>query len=475
MSLFSPAFLGLSLLFVLLFRLQSHNIGKSAVLLGANLLFLVGVFASPIGALPLAGFLLLGFCAIKTVQRHPSRLLCWTWVTVIVALFIWLQGYALAAFLPEVPIVFSTLGLSYILFRILHMIYDGVEETLEYEVPLVDYLNYTTHFLAFVSGPIDRYQSFKANFLSPIPAQTPMIRATLVRIVKGYAKVLILAASALYVFDNVTPQLFAQDSVALPKMVLLFSVAAACYTFYLYMNFSGYMDIVIGIARLAGLELPENFNRPFLSRSMLEFWSRWHMTLSNWFKQYAFNPIMAALLTRWPSSGMAPFFGVLTFFFVFTVLGIWHGTTPIFIAYGLMLGFGVSINKLWQVALTARLGHKGMRALAANPLYTYAARGLTIGFFAIALLAFWMDMSDLVAITREFGVVGWLMALAVLSFGWIICVAFQDLITARSRWTFEWAKAPALVSYASMAAVIYMCITTQTILNKGAGFVYADF
>ena len=168
MSLFSPAFLGLSLLFVLFFRLQSHNVGKSAVLLGANLLFLVGVFASPSGALPLAGFLLLGFCAIKTVQRHPSRLLCWTWVTVIVALFIWLQGYALAAFLPEVPIVFSTLGLSYILFRILHMIYDGVEGTLEYEVSLVDYLNYTTHFLAFVSGPIDRFQSFKANFLSPI-------------------------------------------------------------------------------------------------------------------------------------------------------------------------------------------------------------------------------------------------------------------------------------------------------------------
>jgi D-alanyl-lipoteichoic acid acyltransferase DltB (MBOAT superfamily) len=311
--------------------------------------------------------------------------------------------------------------------------------------------------------------------MAPMPAEPMAVRAALGRVTVGYGKVLILSASALYIFDNIVPQLFGAEAVAGYKLVFFYCIAAAVYTFYLYMNFAGYMDIVIGIARLAGLELPENFNKPFASRGMIEFWSRWHMTLSNWSKQYSFIPIMRALMTRWPSKAAAPVIGIFTYFVVFMILGAWHGSTPIFVVYGFVLGLGVSLNKLWQVVLSAKLGHKSFRALSANPIYTYTARGLTIGYFAIALTAFWLDLGDVIELTGRIHVTGWILALIVLSVGWAVAAMGLDLLSKLFARPMAWDTAPAGLAFGAMAAILYTCVTAQTILNKGAGFVYAAF
>src|SRR5205809_926186 len=129
--------------------------------------------------------------------------------------------------------------------------------------------------------------------------------------------------------------------------------------------------------RLLGQHLPENFDRPFTARNFLEFWQRWHMTLSNWFKLYLFNPLVGALAGRFPSRAAAPYLGVIAFFVTFGVMGVWHGTTTVFVIYGLLMGAGASANKLWQVALARRLGKQGYRRLAENPLYLYGCRGVT--------------------------------------------------------------------------------------------------
>ncbi|WP_170311880.1 MBOAT family O-acyltransferase [Sulfitobacter sabulilitoris] len=458
-----------------MFRLRSDYVWRASVLLAANLLFVSGFFASVAGAVPLVGFVVLGYLAVVSVQAMPHRALSWSWVVLFVGLLAWFQGYSLIAFVPGLPVAISTIGLSYILFRILHMVFDAREGALPDRISPVDYLNYTVNFLAFVSGPIDRFQTFRDNFMIPAPADPTAVRAALGRVTIGYGKVLILSAIALYVFDNIAPQLLDDGMAAGPKLVGFYCIAAAAYTFYLYMNFSGYMDIVIGIARLAGLDLPENFNKPFASRGMIEFWSRWHITLSNWFKQYSFIPILQALMMRWPSAGAAPFFGVFTYFVVFMVLGIWHGSTPVFVAYGFVLGLGVSLNKLWQVLLTARLGHKRFRGLSANRVYTYAARGLTIGYFAIALTAFWFDHAEVAALTERFRLTGWLLALGLLSLGWAMIALLMDMASGLTRWRWDWQSAPAGLAFGGMAGILYTCITAQAILNKGAGFVYADF
>src|SRR5208282_517472 len=128
------------------------------------------------------------------------------------------------------------------------------------------------------------------------------------------------------------------------------------YPIFLYANFSGYIDIVIAMARLMRVRLPENFDRPFSASSFLDFWNRWHITLSNWLKTYVFNPLLIALMRRISSSKMQPFLGVFCFFVTFFLVGIWHGRTSEFVIFGALQGGGVAINKLWQLCLSRTMG-----------------------------------------------------------------------------------------------------------------------
>ena len=108
------------------------------------------------------------------------------------------------------------------------------------------------------------------------------------------------------------------------------------YLFYLYMNFSGYCDIVIAGASLVGLRLPENFNQPFLARNILDYWSRWHITLGHWIRDYLFTPFYKAGAERFPAILSAV--AVIGYFVAFTLAGIWHGSTWNFLIYGLLHG-----------------------------------------------------------------------------------------------------------------------------------------
>ena len=186
--------------------------------------------------------------------------------------------------------------------------------------------------------------------------------------------------------------------------------ATVGYTFYLYCNFSGYTDIVIGVARWYRLELPENFDRPFIATSFLDFWSRWHMTLSGWLKVYVYNPLALALIARFPSARAAPFLGVAAFFVTFFLIGLWHGQTSEFAVYGVLLGLGVSVNKLYQVEMAARLGRKRYRALTERPMYQLAARGLTFAWFNISLVFFWGNWSVISQFTAGLGMAGLVLA-----------------------------------------------------------------
>src|SRR5262250_2889257 len=100
------------------------------------------------------------------------------------------------------------------------------------------------------------------------------------------------------------------------------------------------MDVVIGIGRFYGFRLPENFDRPFAAGNFLEFWTRWHITLSNWFKVYVFNPGLRALAARVETPRAMPYLGVLAYFVTFLLMGVWHGSTRAFVIYGLLLGAG---------------------------------------------------------------------------------------------------------------------------------------
>src|SRR4029077_2686093 len=156
---------------------------------------------------------------------------------------------------------------------------------------------------------------------------------------------------------------------------------AVAYPLYLYFNFSGYTDIVIGIAGFLRLRLPENFNRPFSSTNFIDFWGRWHITLSAWLKTYVFNPLTKVLMKRFPSAKAQPVIGVVAFFVTFFLIGVWHGQTPAFLIFGVLLGTGVSVNKLFQILMDKWLGHSAYKQLASNSIYCAFSRGRTFTCF----------------------------------------------------------------------------------------------
>jgi alginate O-acetyltransferase complex protein AlgI len=174
-------------------------------------------------------------------------------------------------------------------------------------------------------------------------------------------KFIVISGSANYLFTRLSSVLFSSPPSSYIVSVTAFSVMSLCYTVYLYYNFSGYMDIVLGIGTLLGFDLPENFNQPFRARDFLEFWTRWHITLSLWFKTYLFNPLMSILLRSDKRPAMVPYLGVMAYFVTFGIMGLWHGTTAMFLVYGLVMGAGASIVKLWQLILMKYIGRRRTR------------------------------------------------------------------------------------------------------------------
>jgi D-alanyl-lipoteichoic acid acyltransferase DltB (MBOAT superfamily) len=116
------------------------------------------------------------------------------------------------------------------------------------------------------------------------------------------------------------------------------------YTFQLYFDFSGYTDMAIGIALLFNIYLPVNFNSPYRSTGMIEFWQRWHITLSNFINTYIYTPIMRSFSNA--SFNKSIFATVVTFF----IAGLWHGASWVFIIFGVLHGLGLVVNKVWRRA-----------------------------------------------------------------------------------------------------------------------------
>jgi alginate O-acetyltransferase complex protein AlgI len=379
---------------------------RSLVLMLASVVFLGLLGHKPIVFLPLAGFLALGYLGLILLESGWSRSMVWSLLAVIFA-YMWLKKYT---FLPEGAFLnysYFTLGLSYIFFRVLHLLIETGDRDEKRHIGLGAYLLYTLNFTTLVSGPIQLYDDFATDqFASEPMALGPrVVGLQLERIVRGFFKVNVLAL----LLQWVQADALAQMSQPLPltyKATAAFRLALV-YPFFLYANFSGYIDIVVAMARLMRLRLPENFDRPFSASSFIDFWNRWHITLSSWLKTYVYNPLLVALMRRIASSTLEPFLGVFCFFVTFFLIGVWHGRTSEFVIFGVLQGAGVSINKLWQLGLTRALGRKGYRAIADTPLYMAFGRGLTFSWFAFTLFWFWASWKQIDTIFNSLGMVSW--------------------------------------------------------------------
>jgi D-alanyl-lipoteichoic acid acyltransferase DltB (MBOAT superfamily) len=457
---------------------------RSSLLTSANFIFLATYISELQQIVPALVFLLLGYVIIQLVGRWRSGIITLIGIGLVLVIYVYLKKFSFLDYIYPLKFTYLVVGLSYILFRIVHLIIDVQSGDIAERIKPLMFFNYTCNFLTFISGPIQSYQEFARTFnelLKTVPDRLSDIYVfgAFRRITSGYIKIIVISGIANYLYLYVNQRIFAGDLALEGRYLIVeYGYCSVMYTTYLYFNFSGYMDIVIGVGRLLGQDLPENFNKPFLARNFLEFWTRWHMTLSQWFKTYLFNPLMSMLISRVPQAVMIPYLGIMAFFITFFVMGVWHGTTIVFVIYGLLMGAGASANKLWQLVMVDRLGREGYRRLSEQPLYIYSSRGLTTGFFAMGVTCLWVNMDQLHRLWDALGLAGLSSALLLSATACGIAMFLHDLLLLEAKKWFPWA---AILSQRNVfgnfwcAAQILVIFTVSTFLHKTPEFVYRAF
>lgn len=311
------------------------------------------------------------------------------------------------------PLDLRWLGFSYVAFRLIHTVRDRQAGRLP-TVALDEYLIYVIFFPAFTAGPIDRVDRFIKDLRAitpskalpkgeePSPAATspapaggrrgeglskPDWQDDLVQ--AGYRLALGLfrkfVVSSLLALIALSPANAAQTQS--PGWLWVMLIA---YAWQIYFDFAGYTDIAIGIARLMGIKLPENFNAPYAKPNLTQFWNNWHMTLTQWFRAYYFNP-----LTRWfrTSAKGVPAWLVLLFCQLTTMLliGLWHGMTWNFVLWGAWHGVGLFVQNRYSEWLKPRAAGVEEKPRLKSAL---AFGGSLANFVFVALGWVWFALPD---------------------------------------------------------------------------------
>jgi D-alanyl-lipoteichoic acid acyltransferase DltB (MBOAT superfamily) len=384
---------------------------------------------------PIGVFLSFGFGAIHLVRLLRRGWILGVTIALTVVLFMYLKRYVFFQGIWFPSIAFTTVGMSYIFFRVIHLIVDYSGDSEEKPPSLGMYLAYNCSFLSFLSGPIQRYPAFVEDMVNPETPTRHDTYAAFTRIVDGYLKVVVLSA----LFQDAHNYCLRKGHIVIsgvqakgsPAMMAAFSLAAVLYMAFLYVNFSGYVDVVVGFGRLFGMRLPENFSKPFQSPSFVDFWSRWHITLSEWFRDYVFNPLLKALSYRLPPKSNAIAVGLFSTFVTFFLMGIWHGTTLTYVTYGLFLASGITINRIYDLLLRRYVERSKLRKMRKSDSYLFMARCLTQSYFALGLTCLWCP-DGITHFVGELGLVRLLSGAA----GVVLCLAsVQFSASACSRAT----------------------------------------
>ena len=270
------------------------------------------------------------------------------------------------------------LGFSYIAFRLIHTLRDRQNRRLPL-MSLDEYFIYMLFFPAISAGPIDRSERFLRDLRSEVIPYNENLGIASKRLVIGLLKKFVLAdLLALIALNGVNALQITSTGWA---WILVYA-----YTLQIFFDFSGYTDIAIGMGLLMGVKLPENFDHPYLKPNLTQFWNNWHMTLTQWFRAYFFNPFTRAMRSV---KKPLPAWLVILITQVSTMLliALWHGITINFVFWGLWHGLGMFIQNRWSDwtrPLSARIQEKP----GLNRLVTGLTTLLTFHFVALGWVWF---------------------------------------------------------------------------------------
>ena len=241
-------------------------------------------------------------------------------------LLVWFKGGFAGNALPA--------GISFYTFQILSYTIDLRRGNIRPQKNLRDFAMYVSMFPQLIAGPIVVYSTVEDR-LDPLKRKISAedIYEGACRFAFGLAKKVLLANN-LGQFVSLFQSTAADD-----RTVMFYWAYALAFSMQIYFDFSGYSDMAIGLGRIFGFSFPENFNYPFISKSITEFWRRWHMTLGGWFREYVYIPLGGNRVGRgrW----------IFNIFVVWALTGLWHGVQWTFLVWGLYFGVLLMAEKLW--------------------------------------------------------------------------------------------------------------------------------
>lgn len=315
---------------------------RLVLLLTANLVFYA--FYAWWAPLFVAAFTALVYFAALGIQRYQKKgfILLVTVMGLLVALYFVLRYSDLVNTLiasltgagDRIRLVFP-LGFSYYLFKSLGYLMDVYRQTLEAQRSYVRLLLYTAYFPEISLGPITSAADFLPQIDRVKPFSSKDLSAGFFLVVWGFFKKLVFADRLAILIAPFYGRVSSLDS-GLGWLLVSFS-----YLIQLYLDFSGYTDISVGISRILGYEIKHNFNAPLIAQTMSEYWRRWHMSLYEWFSAYIFKPLQFS----WRRLG--PYASALAALVTLTVSGIWHDAAPGFMIWGVLMGLCVAFDALF--------------------------------------------------------------------------------------------------------------------------------
>lgn len=229
-----------------------------------------------------------------------------------------------------IPAVHLPIGISFFLFQGISYILDVYRHTTIAQTKWVRSALYISLFPQLIAGPIVRYTDV-AEDMQERTVRRDAFAEGVQRFIIGLAKKVLLADTLGYIAD----QLFGAPVSALGASAAWLGVL--CYAFQIYFDFSAYSDMAIGLGKMLGFHFPENFNYPYIASSVREFWRRWHISLSTWFRDYLYIPLGGSR-----GSARRTYFNLLIVFFL---CGLWHGASWNFAAWGLLHGLFLALER----------------------------------------------------------------------------------------------------------------------------------
>ncbi len=373
-DLASPAFWLIALVSVLILTPITHGRLRQWVFAAINLLFIAVLLRVEVVFIAL--MLVLAWGVLHLISSWSQK----RWVA-----FIGLLALLVTFILHKVPTLSVSLGtgsinpllvaigFSYVFLRLI----DAGRVVYEAGRPppsLPDTVNYLVPFHMLAAGPIQSYEDFIDQPAVPEPVGPVQALVGIERIALGLFKKYVVA----YLINELFLTGF---HVTGPYM--LFEVQMHYLWFYL--DFSGYSDIAVGLGKLMGVRTPENFDRPYLARNMIDFWDRWHISLSQWVRRNLFIPIQLSLIRR-TEGRHALLIATIAFSVSFLLCGLWHGISWPYFAWGAMHALGLVITNAYRHALTRRLGTQGVKAYKSKVLYRLIGQVITFEWVAFSLL-----------------------------------------------------------------------------------------